>query len=107
MATISGPAAGGHPAAAEYSISTDHISDDIPEMADFPRGEVAPPTSADYPEGSKKGKSEPVDRPMDSQFLTDPRGTRLAEQGHPAFPRAERRPSHLVPRATGLATTAA
>lgn len=37
---------------------------------------------------------ETVESPVDSQVLVDPRGTRLSDQGHPAFPKPERPKRH-------------
>ena len=45
-----------------------------------------------------RGNRAPVARPVDSEVMADPRGTRLSEQGHPAFPRPEKKPRHWVRR---------
>ncbi len=80
----------------EYSTTTDHFFGEDHDVSEFPRGHVDPPARS--AEGDDKKKSEPVDRPMDSQFLADPQGTRLAEPGHPAFPKPEKKPRHWVRR---------
>jgi membrane fusion protein, multidrug efflux system len=102
MASISERGAEGFPG----SISTDHISDDR-DVVDLPRGVVAPPASAETQERGKTSQQRPVDRPMDSQILADPQGTRLADRGHPAFPEAEKPPKHGLRRLLLLAIIAA
>ena len=80
------------PATTEYSTATDAVFSEDRDPADVPRGRVAPPPG---PEGDdkKKGKDRPrpVELPLDSQVLADPGGTRLAERGHPAFPKPEKK----------------
>jgi len=84
----------------EYSTSVDHVYGEDHEVAEFPRGRVAPaPRPDDGEKGKKKkGKPERVDRPMDSQVLADAQGTRMAEEGHPAVPKPEKKPKHWVRR---------
>jgi hypothetical protein len=86
----------------EYSTSTDQVYGEDHKVSDFPRGKVDPP---EPPKGDekKKEKTEPVIQPLDSQVLTDARGTRMAEQGHPAFPKKEKKRSRWLKRLMVLA----
>ncbi len=94
----------GFPGTIEYSTSTEHVFREDRDPSEFPRGPVTPPETA---EGDHSSGQKPVDRPMDSQVLADPRGTRLAEQGHPAFPKPEKKPRHWVRRIVIFAVIAA
>ena len=79
-----------------FSTASDQVVDEDHEISEFPHGSVAP---APCPEKSKKDKKpDVVDRPVDSQVLADPQGTRLAERGHPAFPKPEKKPSRWMGR---------
>ena len=95
MPSTSPPGPQGFPGLIEYSTSTDHVFRDDRDVADFPRWRVEPPPR---PEQDKKEKPRPGDRPMDSEVLADLGGTRLVEQGHPAFPRPEKKNRHWVRR---------
>ena len=75
------------------STATDQIHDEDHQVSEFPQGRVASPAGPPDEKSKKKSKPDPVDRPVDSQVLADPQGTRLAERGHPAFPKAEKKPS--------------
>ncbi len=78
----------------EYSTSSDQVQDEDHRVDDFPHGRVAPAPEPDSGEkGKKKGKPERVDRPMDSRVVADARGTRMSEEGHPAVPEAEKKPT--------------
>jgi membrane fusion protein (multidrug efflux system) len=61
---------------AGFSTTTDHVVTPAPGPFTVP-----PPPPNLQPEGP------PVEMPVDSQVLVDPRGPRLVERGHPAFPR--------------------
>ena len=104
MPTTSPMGADGYPAWTEFSTSTDRVFREARDVNEFPRGHVAPP---DQPGGEDKQRSRPVDRPMDSEVLADPRGTRLSEQGHPAFPKPEKKPRHWIRRILIFAALAA
>ena len=43
------------------------------------------------PDGPIYAAGEPVDRPVDSQVVMDPSGTRLSDQGHPANPKPKKK----------------
>ncbi len=109
MASTSPTGPGGFPALFESSISTDPVFADHRDAAEFLQGHVTPPEPgpSDPKPNGKDGRPEPVDRPMDSQVLADPRGTWLAERGHPAFPQPEKTPRHWVRRVVILAILAA
>lgn len=79
----------------EFSTASDHIHDEDHRASEFPRGRVAPAPDPEADKDKKKrGKPpQPVDRPVDSQVVADASGTRMAEQGHPAFPQPEKKPS--------------
>ena len=51
--------------------------------------------------------SDHVASPVDSQVLADPRGTRLFEDGHPAFPKPEKKNRHWVRNLVILAVVGA
>ncbi len=88
----------------EYSTSADRIHDEDHRVNEFPRGKVGPaPPPEGGENGKKKGKPERVDRPMDSQVLADAQGTRLAEDGNPAFRKPEKKPRRWVGRLVALA----
>ena len=74
-----------------FSTASDQIVDEDHEVSEFPHGRVAPAPRPD--QSKRKKKRDLVDRPVDSQVVADPQGTRLAERGHPAFPKPERKPS--------------
>ena len=80
----------------EFSTSTDQVFRDDRDVTSFPHGRVESPPPPDGKDGEKKPK--PVDRPMDSEVVADARGTRLSEQGHPAFPKPEKKNRHWVRR---------
>jgi membrane fusion protein (multidrug efflux system) len=82
------------PTSLEYSTSTDNVFVENHQATDFPRGPVDPP---EYLQNEAK-KPAPVSRPMDSQVLADARGTRLADQGHPAFPKPAKKPNPWIRR---------
>jgi membrane fusion protein (multidrug efflux system) len=86
----------------EYSTSTDHVYGENHKVSEFSRGKVDPPEQPNDNE-KKKNKPEPVMQPLDSQVLTDARGTRMAEQGHPAFPKKEKKRSRWLKRLMVLA----
>jgi len=98
----------GFPGLTEFTTSTDPIFDRSPDLRSIPRGPVIPPDSSpgDDPEKGKK-KADLVERPVDSEIDFDPRGTRFAEQGHPAFPKVVRKNRHWVRRILILAIVAA
>ena len=75
-----------------FSTASDRAVDEDHEINEFPHGRVAPAPRPEKPK--KKKKRDVVDRPVDSQVVADPQGTRLAERGHPAFPKPEKKPSH-------------
>jgi len=81
----------------EYSTSGNQVYGEDRRVDEFPRGRVAPAPRPDDEKG-KKGKPERVDRPMDSQVVADAQGTRMAEEGHPAVPKPERKNRHWVRR---------
>jgi membrane fusion protein, multidrug efflux system len=108
MPSTSPMGAGEFPGLTEYTTSTDHLFDEDADARPIPRGPVIPPDSArgnDQDKGKKK--AEIVERPMDSEIVVDPRGTRFAEQGHPAFPRPEKKNHHWVRRIIVLSIIAA
>ncbi len=72
-----------------------------------PAGESRRPPDRTREKGKKKGKPERVERPMDSQVVADLQGTRMAEEGHPAVPKPERKPSRWVGRIVVFALVAA
>ncbi len=104
MSSTSATGLDGSPLNIEYSTSTDHVFREDRDPAEFPRGRVAPP---EQDAGKDAKDRRPVDRPMDSKVLADASGTRLAERGHPAFPKAEKKPKHWVRRIAILAVIAA
>ena len=106
MPSTSAMGPNGFPGTIEYSTSTDHVFREDRDPSEFPGGRVAPPEQAGDDKKDRKDRG-PVDRPMDSQVLADPRGTRLAEQGHPAFPEAEKKPKHWARRIAIVAVIAA
>src|SRR6185312_9939864 len=105
MASANAAGPDGFPGPIEYS-TTDHVFRDDRDVSEFPRGWVDPPET---PGGGNRSGKEPesVARPMDSEVMADPRGTRLSEQGHPAFPKAETKPKHWVRRIVVFAIVAA
>ena len=105
MASVNDPTGDRFASTVEYSTSGDQISRADHEVTEFPRGRVAPPPAED--EKGKKGKPERVDRPMDSQVVADLQGTRMAEAGHPAVIKPERKPQHWVRRIVILTIVAA
>ena len=103
---IDGEADPGGPRVLEdYSISTGHVADGRQQIDPPPLGDVKPPEKAEG-EG-KKGEEPKVEQPVDSQLVADARGTRMAEQGHPAFPKPEKKSNHWVRRILILLVIAA
>jgi membrane fusion protein, multidrug efflux system len=104
MSSLNASSSDGSPAWIEYSTSTDHVFGEDHKVSEFPQGKVDP---HEQPSGDEqKDRPESVAWPMDSQVLTDARGTRLAEQGHPAFPVPNQKPRRLVKRLMVLAIIA-
>ena len=79
-----------------FSTASDQVVDEDHEVGEFPHGRVAPAPRAVKSKQTKK--RDVVDRPVDSQVVADPQGTRLAERGHPAFPKPEKKPSRWKSR---------
>ncbi len=100
MASTSDSSSDEFPGTTYFSTASDLIHDEGHQVAEYPRGRVAP---AEPPEEEKskkdKGKpARPVDRPVDSQVLVDPSGTREAERSHPAFPEPKKKRGRWVKR---------
>jgi membrane fusion protein, multidrug efflux system len=107
MASTSPIGADGIPGLNEYSTSTDRVfSEDVDARA-VPRGPISPPDRSPDDRKKDKEKPEPVDRPMDSEVMADPRGTRLSERAHPAFPGPEKTNRHWPRRILTFAIIAA
>ncbi len=111
MSSTSATGADGFPATTAYSTATDHVFDLDRDPTGFPMGRVDPPP---LPEGEKpkttaqqRQAGRAVDRPIDSQVLVDPSGTRLAERGNPAFPRPKKKKGRWATRLVFLAIVAA
>ncbi len=94
MASADEKAGGPFASTSVYSTTSDHVYSEDHQAGEFPRGRVAPaPLPAD--EKSKKHpKHDHVDRPVDSQVMAGPQGTRLVEEGNPAYPQPHKQPSH-------------
>jgi membrane fusion protein (multidrug efflux system) len=95
MPSTSPTEAEGFPGLMGYSTSTDHVSDHDLDPQDVPRGRISPPEGTSKPD---KERPEPVRQPVDSEVMADSRGIRLSEQGHPAFPKPEKKNHHWVKR---------
>ena len=97
------------PGSTSYSTTSDEIHDRDHAVREFPRGRVAPAEVPDEAKPKKeKGKPDrPVDRPVDSQVLVDPSGTREAERAHPAFPQPEKKRGRWAKRLIFLAIVGA
>jgi membrane fusion protein (multidrug efflux system) len=87
------------PGLTEYTTTTDHAFDEGVDARTVPRGPISPPDrSPGNDEKQDKKKPESVERPMDTEVMADPRGTRLSEQGHPAVSMPEKKNRHWVRR---------
>jgi membrane fusion protein, multidrug efflux system len=89
------PGPEGIPGLIEYSTSTDQAFGEDRDVDDVSRGRSGYPPS---PREGDKERTKPDVRPMDSEVMAEPRGTRLFEHGHPVFPKREKTDRHWVRR---------
>ena len=93
MASADEKAGGPFASTSVYSTTSDHIYAEAHQPGEYPHGRVDPAPAPADEKSKKHPRHDHVDRPVDSQVMADPRGTRLAEEGNPAVREPAKKPS--------------